>query len=123
DANALEWVAAAALLVGVAVAFTWLCVALGLVAKSVETASNLPMPLILLPFLGSGFAPTDQMPPAVRWFAEHQPFPPCTETRRGLLLGTEIGSDAIVSVAWIVGITLFGYLWSRSLYDRDPTAA
>jgi ABC-2 type transport system permease protein len=122
DANAVEWVAAAALLVGVAFAFTWLCVALGLVAKSVETASNLPMPLILLPFLGSGFAPTDQMPTAVRWFAEHQPFTPFTETLRGLLLGTEIGSDGIVSVAWIVGITLVSYLWGRSLYERDPTA-
>ena len=31
-------------------------------AKTVETASNLPMPLILLPFLGSGFVPTDSMP-------------------------------------------------------------
>ena len=36
----------------------WLSVALGLAAKSVETASNTPMFLILLPFLGSGFVPT-----------------------------------------------------------------
>jgi len=81
------------------------------------------MPLLLLPFLGSGFAPTDQMPTAVRWFAEHQPFTPFTETLRGLLLGTGIGSDGIVSVAWSVGIILFGYFSARSLYDRDPSAA
>jgi ABC-2 type transport system permease protein len=43
-------------------AVIWLAVALGLVSKNVESASNLPMPLILLPFLGSGFVPTDTMP-------------------------------------------------------------
>ena len=62
DANPVEWVAALGLLLLIGLALTWLCVALGLAAKSVETASNTPMPLLLLPFLGSGFAPTDQMP-------------------------------------------------------------
>ena len=69
-------------------AVIWLAVALGLVSKSVESASNLPMPLILLPFLGSGFVPTDSMPTAMRWFAEYQPFTPIMETLRGLLMGT-----------------------------------
>ena len=50
------------MLVLIAFAISWLAVALGLQAKSVESASNLPMPLILLPFLGSGFVPTDSMP-------------------------------------------------------------
>jgi ABC-2 type transport system permease protein len=121
NANAAEWVAAIALLVMIALAVTWLCVACGLVSKSVETASNLPMPLLLLPFLGSGFAPTDSMPTAVRWFAEHQPFTPFTETLRGLLVGTEIGNDALVSVAWCVAITVLSHRWAKSLYDRDPS--
>jgi hypothetical protein len=43
-------------------AVTWLAVALGLVTNSVETANSLPMPLALLPFLGSGFVPTKSMP-------------------------------------------------------------
>jgi ABC-2 type transport system permease protein len=122
EANVVEWLAAVGLLLLITLALTWLCIATGLAAKSVETASNLPMPLLLLPFLGSGFAPTDQMPTALRWFAEHQPFTPFTETLRGLLLGTEIGSDGIVAVAWCVGITVFGYVASRRLYDRDPSA-
>ena len=62
NASALDWLLAAGLLTLVSVAITWLSVALGLVSKSVEAASNLPMPLILLPFLGSGFVPTDTMP-------------------------------------------------------------
>ena len=99
----------------------WLAVALGMVTKSVEAASNLPMFLILLPFLGSGFVPTDSMPTAVRWFAEYQPFNPIMETLRGLLLGTPIGSNGILAVAWSVGIGAFGYLWAKRLFNRDPT--
>ena len=121
NANPVEWLAAIAVLLMITLALTWLCVACGLVSKSVETASNLPMPLLLLPFLSSGFAPTDSMPDAVAWFAEHQPFTPFIETIRGLLLGTPIGSDAIVTVVWCVGIMLFGYLSARSLYNRDPS--
>ena len=45
------------LLTLVTLAVIWLAVALGLVTDNVETASNLPMPLFLLPFLGSGFVP------------------------------------------------------------------
>jgi ABC-2 type transport system permease protein len=56
----------------------------------------------------------------VRWFAQHQPFTPVIETLRGLLLGTPIGSSAIAAVAWCVGLTLVGYLWSRRLFNRDP---
>jgi ABC-2 type transport system permease protein len=82
-ATSLEWLAAAGLLVLVALAFTWLTVALGLAAKSVETASNSPMFLLLLPFLGSGFVPTRSMPAGLRWFAQYQPFTPVTETLRG----------------------------------------
>ena len=82
-AGPVEWIAAIGVLAMISLALTWLSVALGLVSKSVETASNLPMPLILLPFLGSGFVPTDSMPAGLRWFAEYQPFTPVIETLRG----------------------------------------
>jgi len=61
-AGVLEWIGAIGLLVIFSFALIWLAVALGLQAKSVETASNTPMFLTLLPFLGSGFVPTDSMP-------------------------------------------------------------
>ena len=77
-----------------AFALIWLGVALGISASSVETASNTPMPLTLLPFLGSGFVPTDSMPTVLRWFAEYQPFTPVIETVRGLLMGTPVGANA-----------------------------
>ena len=99
-------------------AIIWLAVALGLVSDSVETASNLPMPLILLPFLGSGFVPTDSMPTVMRWFAENQPFTPIMETIRGLLMGTPIGSSGALAVAWSCAIGGASYLWAKRLYNR-----
>ncbi|MGH8775438.1 MAG: ABC transporter permease [Jiangellaceae bacterium] len=121
DANPLEWFAAAGILVVISFAITWLSVAFGLAAKTVEGASNLPMPLILLPFLGSGFVPTESMPTAVQWFADYQPFTPIMETVRGLLLGTGIGNNAWLAAAWCVTITVVGYVWAKKLYNRDPS--
>ena len=63
---------------------------MGMQAKSVETASNLPLHPHLLPLLGSGFVPTDSMPVWLQWFAQYQPFTPFIETVRGLLLGTPL---------------------------------
>jgi ABC-2 type transport system permease protein len=122
-AGPLGWLGLAAMLAFTSFALTWLAVALGLVAKTVEEASNTPSVLILLPFLGSGFVPTDSMPAGLRAFAEYQPFTPFIETVRGLLLGSGIGSSGIQTVAWCAAIGLGGYLWARRLYNREPVAA
>jgi ABC-2 type transport system permease protein len=118
DATLLEWIAAAGLLAAITFALTWLSAAFGLVAKNPEGASNAPLPIQFMPMLGSGFIPTDSMPDAVRWFAEYQPFTPMIETLRGLLLGTGIGNNAIIAVAWCSGIALVGYLWARARFTR-----
>jgi len=119
NATVVEWLAAAGVLAMLAFALTWLTVALGLAAKTVESASNTPQPLVFLPFLGSGFVPTDSMPAGLRWFAEYQPFTPNIETVRGLLLGTGIGGSAAVALAWSAGIALVCYLWAKRLYNRQ----
>jgi len=119
----LEWLAALGLLVLTAVAVTWLSVGLGLVTKSVETASNLPMILILLIFLSSAFVPTGSMPGAMAWVADHQPFTPIIETLRGLLLGTPIGDRGVIAVAWCLVISLVSAIWALRLYERPPSAA
>jgi len=119
DATPVEWLAIAGVLVMSSFAIIWLAVACGLVSKSVEAASNLPMPLMLLPFLGSGFAPTESMPGPMRWFAEYQPFTPIMETLRGLFFGTAIGANGIIAAGWCAGITLVCYVWAKKLYNRD----
>jgi ABC-2 type transport system permease protein len=117
-AGALDWVAATGLLLLFAFALIWLATALGLAAKSVETASNTPMFLTLLPILGSGFVLVASMPTGLRQFARYQPFTPTTETLRGLLTGTPIGTNAVIAVAWSVAIALASYVWARRLYSR-----
>jgi ABC-2 type transport system permease protein len=117
-ADALQWLGAIGIATLTAWAMTWLALAMGLSAKAPEAASNLPMPIILLPFLGSGFVPAASMSPGLRQFAEYQPFTPITDTLRGLLLGTHIGSDWIQAVAWCAGLTVVGYVASRRLFDR-----
>jgi len=117
-AGAGEWLAALGVLAMISFALTWLTVACGLWAKNVESASNIPQPLVFLPFVGSGFVPTASMPAWLRAFAEHQPFTPFIETLRGLLMGTPIGSSAVLSVAWCAGITLVSYVWAKKLFNR-----
>jgi ABC-2 type transport system permease protein len=118
--GALQWLAVIGLLLLVTLALTWLSVALGLVAKSVETASNTPMFLFLLPFLGSGFVPVDSMPAGLRWFADSQPFTPITDTLRSLLAHQHVGSTGMVAVAWCLAISAAGFAWARYLYNRRP---
>lgn len=117
----VEWLAAAGVVLLTAFAVSWLSVAMGMSTKSVETASNLPMILTLLPFVGSGFVPTETMPDGLRWFAENQPFTPIIETLRGLLFGTPIGDRGVIAVAWCLAISLVAFLWARKLYEREPT--
>jgi ABC-2 type transport system permease protein len=119
NATAGEWFATLAVLAMISFALTWFSVPLGMIAKSPETASNYPQPLIFLPFLGSGFVPTDSMPSWLRAFAEHQPFTPFMETVRGLLMGTPVGNNALISVAWSAGIALVCYLWAKKLFNRQ----
>jgi ABC-2 type transport system permease protein len=122
-AGVLDWFASIGLLALFAFALTWLATALGLAAKSVETASNTPMFLTLLPFLGSGFVLLATLPAGLEQFARYQPFTPVTETLRGLLTGTPIGgANAVAAVAWSVGIALVSYLWARHLYARTRSA-
>jgi ABC-2 type transport system permease protein len=118
NATAVEWLAAAGLLTLFVLAVTWLSVALGMKSPTPEAASNAPMPLILLPFLGSGFVPTDSMPTVLRWFAEYQPFTPVMETVRGLLLGTPIGNSGAIATAWCAGIAAVSYLWAKSTFNK-----
>jgi ABC-2 type transport system permease protein len=121
DASPVEWIAALGLLLFLAFALGWLSVAMGMGAKTVEAASNAPMPLTFLPFLGSAIVTPDSMPAGLRWFAEYQPFTPVNETLRGLLLGTEIGNDGWIALAWCAGLGVLGYLWSRSVFNREVT--
>jgi ABC-2 type transport system permease protein len=121
SAGVVDWIAAIGLLALTSFALTWLGMAFGLAAKTLDAASNAPFPLILLPFVGSGIVPTDSMPTGVRQFAQYQPFTPIIETLRGLLMGTPIGNSGILALAWCLGIAAIGFLWAMKAFARDRT--
>ena len=120
DATVLEWVAAFGLVTLFALALTWIAVGMGLVSPSAEAASNNAMPLIFLPLISSTFVPLHTMPGWFQPIAEYQPFTPAIETLRGLLLGTPIGHNGWLAIAWCVGLAVLGYFWSASKFNSDP---
>jgi ABC-2 type transport system permease protein len=122
DGGAAGRLAAFALALAISFAVIWICLALGLNSRSVETASNTPLLLIVLMFLSSAFVPAGSYPVGLRWFAEHQPFTPMVEGVRGLLDGTPDGATVLIAVAWCAVLSLVGYLWARHLYEREPAA-
>jgi len=117
-ANALQWLGLAGFFALFGLMLTWLSVAMGVAARTVEGASNTPMVFMLFTFFGSGFAPVDTMPGPVRLFAENQPLTPVVETLRGLLAGSLDASTAWTAVAWCLGLTFVGWLWARASYRR-----
>ena len=117
-ASFLEWLGAIGLIVLVCFATSWLTVALGLAAKTPESAGMATVPLIMLPFLSSAIVPVAKMGAGVRQFAEHQPFTPIIETLRGLLTGAPSAGNAIAACAWCAGIAIVGYAWSLSTFKK-----
>ena len=117
-AGFLDWLGVLGIVVLLAFAAGWLTVALGMAAKSPETAGMAAVPLILLPFFSSAIVPADTMGPGLREFAEYQPFTPIIETIRGLLAGAPDTGDAITAVAWCAGLALVGYLWAASTFTK-----
>jgi len=93
-------------------------VALGMAAKTPESAGMAVVPLILLPFVSSAVVPAAKMGQGIRQFAEYQPFTPIIESLRGLLAGTPSGGYAAAALAWCAGIALIGYLWARATFSK-----
>ena len=115
-ASPLDWLGAIGIAAAAAFAAAWLTVALGMAAKTPESAGMTVVPLLLLPFVSSAVVPAAKMGQGVRQFAQYQPFTPIIESLRGLLAGTPSGGYAAAALAWCAGIALVGYLWSRATF-------
>jgi ABC-2 type transport system permease protein len=117
-ATSLDWLGAIGIAAAAAFAAAWLTVALGMAAKTPESAGMTVVPLLLLPFVSSAVVPAAKMGEGIRQFAEYQPFTPIIESLRGLLAGTPSGGYAAAALAWCAGIALVGYLWSRATFSK-----
>jgi ABC-2 type transport system permease protein len=118
SASLLDWLGVLGMIALFGFAAGWLTVALGLAAKSPETAGMAAVPLVMLPFFSSAIVPAEVMGPGLRQFAEYQPLTPIIESLRGLLAGAPSSGDLIAAVAWCVGIAVIGYLWAFSTFKK-----
>jgi ABC-2 type transport system permease protein len=118
SASLVDWLGVAGMVVLAGFSIGWFTVALGLAAKTVETAGLATVPLIMLPFLSTAIVPADKMGPGAKQFAEYQPFTPIIETFRGLLTGSVHAGDAIAAIAWCAGIGVVGYLWAVATFKK-----
>ncbi|WP_433204080.1 ABC transporter permease [Nocardia sp. CA-107356] len=117
-ATLLHWVGAFAIIAATAFATAWLTVALGMAAKTPESAGLTTVPMIMLPFVSSAIVPAEQMGQGVRQFAQYQPYTPIIEALRGFLTGHPSGGYTAAALAWCAGIALVGYLWSRATFNK-----
>ncbi|MBB5983740.1 ABC transporter permease [Kribbella solani] len=114
----IDWLAAIGLLLLYVVALSWLAAGLGVIAKTVESASTLSFFMLFLPYLSSAFVPPDSMPKWLQPISEHQPITPVIEAVRSLLTGTPMGNNGRLALAWCCGLLLFSVLLATALYRR-----
>jgi len=121
DAGMVEWLAVGGLLLLWVLALSWVAVCFGLIARTVEGANGFTFLVLFLPYLSSAFVPVETMKAGLRAVAANQPVTPITETLRGLLLGTPIGSHGWQAVLWC-GALLIGAYGAASVLFRRRTA-
>ena len=117
-AGAVQWLEALGVLLAFIVAISGLSVAIGLLARSPESASGFTFLIMFLPYASSGFVPVHTMPVWLRGFAGHQPITPITQALRGLLLGAPVGSNAWVGLVWCTGILAVSVVAAGALFGR-----
>ncbi|TCC09991.1 ABC transporter permease [Kribbella soli] len=118
EGGVVDWLAAIGLLLLYVVALSWLAAGLGVIAKSVESASTLSFFMLFLPYLSSAFVQPESMPSWLRPISEHQPITPVIETVRSLLIGTPMENNGRIALAWCCGLLLFSVVLATSLYRR-----
>lgn len=103
EAGIFSWGIAVLVLAAAALVFSWAAVLAGTVAGSAEGAGGLFTIAVILPYLSSGFVPTEAMPAGLALFAEYQPMTPVIESVRGLLLGRagNVG-ETVAALVWCV---------------------
>jgi ABC-2 type transport system permease protein len=117
-AGAGDWLAVAGIVIAACFATSWLTVAMGLAAKTPQSAAMATVPLVMLPFFSSAIVPAAKMGQGIRQFAEYQPFTPIIESLRGLLNGTPSTGYVIAALAWCAGIAVVGYVWAVATFRK-----
>jgi ABC-2 type transport system permease protein len=117
-ASVTAWLVAIALFALFVLALSWVCAALGLLARSPEAAGGLTFAIGFLAYPSSAFVPIHTMPSWLQGFARHQPVTCVVEALRGLLTGGPVAAAATQTVLWSVGLTVGAVALSGVLFRR-----
>lgn len=118
-AHFLDWCVVFILLLGTILTMSWLSVIVGLISNSPEGASSLSAFAVILPYLSSGFVPTESLPKGMKIFAEYQPLTPVIDTMRNALLGKPLNASTfLIAVLWCLGLIILFYTVSLVLFQR-----
>jgi len=117
-ADLTNWLAAAALLLVLMAAISWLGACFGLLARSVEAATAATFVAAFAPYLSSAFVPVNTMPGGLQWVADNQPVTPIADTLRALMLDTPIGNEWMLAVAWCAAGIVLGRAGAAYLFRR-----
>jgi ABC-2 type transport system permease protein len=125
--SALDWAAAAAMVVLLILALSWLAAAVGLLSGTPEAASSVSMVLMFLPYLSTAFVPAYTLPSGLRTVAQLQPFTPIVETMRGLWMGhTSTGAgtahEALIAIIWCSCLLALSTAIAARLFRRRTAA-
>jgi ABC transporter DrrB family efflux protein len=105
DGSALGFLAGIGLLLLFTFSFSWIGATIGLLVTDVEAVQSAGFIwLFPLTFASSAFVPPASMPAWLRAFADNQPISKIVNAVRGLMLGTDTGSNAWIALTWCVGI-------------------
>jgi ABC-2 type transport system permease protein len=118
SANAGDWLAVIGIVVAACFATSWLTVAMGLFAKTPQSAAMATVPVVMLPFFSSAIVPAAKMGQGVRQFAQYQPFTPIIESLRHLLDGSPSAGYTMAALAWCAGIGVVGYVWAVATFRK-----
>jgi ABC transporter DrrB family efflux protein len=122
DAGIAGWAGAVGLLLLLSFSFSWIGATVALLLRSTEAVQSAGFIwLFPLTFASSAFVMTNNMPGALKAFADHQPMTQVIDAVRGLLLDQPVGSHGWQALAWCLGILVIFSPLSVSLYRRVAT--
>lgn len=103
-ASVLQWIGALGILTLFVLAFSWLAAAIGILARSAESANGMTFLVSFLPYPSSAFTPIKSMPSWLQGIARNQPVTPVIDSVRGLLLEGHAGASVGPAIGWSLAV-------------------
>lgn len=103
-ANVAQWIGALGILALFVLAFSWLAAAIGILARSAESANGMTFLVSFLPYPSSAFVPIKSMPSWLQGIARNQPVTPVIDSVRALLLGGHAGASVGHAIVWSLAV-------------------